>query len=69
MLLHVYAEPQRFSARVEQAMARRLDVLDIDAPIDALLPLFERGHIAVVADAGRFAGLLTRSDLLEWLAR
>ena len=69
VLLHVYAEPERFAEPVEHAMARKLDVLDIDAPVDALLPLFQRGHIAVVAEAGRFAGLVTRSDLLEWLAR
>ncbi|MDO5611111.1 MAG: CBS domain-containing protein [Pseudomonadota bacterium] len=68
ILLHVYADPARFADTVNAAMVRKLDSLDIDAPIDALLPLFERGHIALVAADGQFSGLVTRSDLLAWLA-
>ncbi len=68
ILLHVYAEPARFADAVALAMVRKLNSLDIDAPVDTLLPLFERGHIALVEAKGQFSGLVTRSDLLAWLA-
>ncbi|WP_147455471.1 CBS domain-containing protein [Solilutibacter pythonis] len=68
LLLQVYGERERFDDKVETVMVRKLDSLAIDAPLDALLPLFERGHIALVDDDGEFAGLITRSDLLAWLA-
>lgn len=68
ILLHVYAEPARFADAVALAMVRKLNSLDIDAPVDTLLPLFERGHIALVEAEGQFSGLVTRSDLLAWLA-
>lgn len=68
ILLQVYAEPIRFADTVGTAMVRKLNSLDINASIDTLLPLFERGHIALVEADGQFCGLVTRSDLLAWLA-
>ena len=34
-----------------------------------LLPIFERGHVAIVVDGGEFLGLITRIDLLNHLRR
>ena len=34
-----------------------------------LLPVFDRGHVAIVADGDRFLGLITRIDLLNYLRR
>ena len=39
------------------------------APIEALLPVFDRGHVAIVMDGERFVGLITRIDLLNFLRR
>ena len=39
------------------------------APIEALLPVFDRGHVAIVMDGERFLGLITRIDLLNFLRR
>jgi cystathionine beta-synthase len=40
-----------------------------DAPIEALLPIFEAGMVALVVDGHRFLGLITRMDLLQHLRR
>ena len=69
VLLHVYDQEQRFREPVATAMITRLDLLDVRSPIEALLPVFERGHIAIVVDGARFLGLITRIDLLNYLRR
>ena len=69
ILLHVYGQPSRFGDPVEAAMVRKIDALDLGQPVEALLPLFDRGHVAIVNDGGRFVGLVTRTDLLAWLRR
>jgi cystathionine beta-synthase len=55
-------------------MVSKLDRLDVKSPIEALLPVFDRGHVAIVTDdggtgTGRFLGLITRIDLLNYLRR
>ena len=67
ILLHVYGQPARFGDPVEAAMVRKIDALDLAQPVEALLPLFDRGHVAIVNDGDRFVGLVTRTDLLDWL--
>jgi cystathionine beta-synthase len=43
--------------------------LQVTETIEALLPVFERGHVAIVMDGERFLGLITRIDLLNYLRR
>jgi cystathionine beta-synthase len=50
-------------------MVRKLDILDVKSPVESLLPVFDRGHVAIVVDGPRFLGLITRIDLLNWLRR
>ena len=69
VLLHVYGDEARFRDPVSTAMVSKLDRIDVKSPIEALLPVFDRGHVAIVADAGRFLGLITRIDLLNYLRR
>jgi cystathionine beta-synthase len=69
VLLHVYGDEARFRDKVSTAMVSKLDRLDVKSPIEALLPVFDRGHVAIVMDAGRFLGLITRIDLLNYLRR
>ena len=62
----------RFRDPVATAMVSKLDRLDVTSPIEALLPVFDRGHVAIVIDndnGGRFLGLITRIDLLNYLRR
>ena len=69
VLLHVYGDESRFREPVSSAMVEKLDALDVKAPIEALLPVFDRGHVAIVNDGERFLGLITRIDLLNYLRR
>ena len=69
VLLHVYGDEARFTDPVSAAMVSRLDKVEVRAPIEALLPVFDRGHVAIVMDDGSFLGLITRIDLLNHLRR
>ncbi|MFT4197642.1 MAG: pyridoxal-phosphate dependent enzyme [Pseudoxanthomonas sp.] len=69
VLLHVYGDEARFRDPVSTAMVSKLNRLDARSPIEALLPVFERGQVAIVMDADRFLGLITRIDLLNYLRR
>ena len=69
VLLHVYGDENRFRDPVSTAMVSKLDILDVGSPMEALLPVFDRGHVAIVTDGTRFLGLITRIDLLNWLRR
>ena len=69
VLLHVYGDESRFREPVSSAMVEKLDALDVKAPIEALLPVFDRGHVAIVNNGDRFLGLITRIDLLNYLRR
>ncbi len=69
VLLHVYGDEARFTDPVSAAMVSRLDKVDMRAPVEALLPVFDRGHVAIVMDGEAFVGLVTRIDLLNHLRR
>ncbi|MEO5622470.1 MAG: pyridoxal-phosphate dependent enzyme [Dokdonella sp.] len=69
LLLHVYTDEKRFRDPVSTAMATTLQVLDVKAPIESLMPVFDAGHVAIVMDGQKFLGLITRIDLLNYLRR
>jgi cystathionine beta-synthase len=69
VLLHVYGDELRFRDPVSTAMVTKLDVLDVKSPIESLLPVFDRGQVAIVKDGEHFLGLITRIDLLNYLRR
>jgi cystathionine beta-synthase len=69
VLLHVYGDEARFRDPVATAMVGKLEKLDVRSPIEALLPVFDRGQVAIVTDGEQFLGLITRIDLLNYLRR
>ena len=69
VLMHVYGSEERFRDPVSTAMVSKLEVLDVKSPVEALLPVFDAGKVAIVVDGDRFLGLITRIDLLNWLRR
>ena len=69
VLLHVYGDEKRFLDPVSTAMVSKLHVLEVTAPMESLLPVFDRGHVAIVVDGAKFLGLITRIDLLNYLRR
>jgi cystathionine beta-synthase len=69
VLMHVHVDEARFRDSVATAMISDLQMLDVRSPIQSLLPVFERGHVAIVIDGDQFLGLITRIDLLNYLRR
>jgi cystathionine beta-synthase len=69
VLLAVYGDEARFREPVRTAMSARIVTVPASAGVDALLPIFDRGHVAIVVDGDRFLGLITRYDLLTYLRR
>jgi cystathionine beta-synthase len=69
VLMHVFGQDKRFQEPVSTAMVSKLDKLEVTAPMATLLPVFDRGHVAIVMDGPKFLGLITRIDLLNYLRR
>jgi len=66
-LMAVHLDPNRFEAAVASAMVTELETVDVHAELDELLPLFDRGRVAIVEQAGEFVGLITKIDVLNYL--
>jgi len=69
VLMHVFGQDKRFQEPVATAMVSKLDKLEVTSPMAKLLPVFDRGHVAIVMDGPKFLGLITRIDLLNYLRR
>ena len=69
LVMHLHTDPKRFQDPVNTAMVRSVETIAPDAPIGDLLPIFQRDHVAIVAEQGRFVGLITRIDLLNYLRK
>ena len=67
LLLAVTERQDRFRTPVREAMSTHLQTLPPTAVLSDLLPVFERGHVAIVQDGETFLGLITRIDLLNHL--
>jgi cystathionine beta-synthase len=69
LVLYLHTDPARFQDPVSTAMVRTLETIAPGAPIGDLLPIFQRDHVAIVAEHGHFVGLITRIDLLNYLRK
>ena len=70
ILIHVAGDHERrFSEPVRKAMTAKLEMVEPSVPLDALMPIFDAGRVAIVSDANTFLGLITRIDLLNHLRR
>ena len=69
ILLAVFQQEERFSDPVESAMTARVETLQAGESLDRLMPVFQRGHVAIVVEGEVFLGLITRIDLLNYLRR
>ena len=67
LLMAGFGDAMRFNGPVRLAMSERLETIAASAPLDSLLPVFDKGHVAIVIDQGRFLGLITRIDLVNHL--
>ena len=69
LVVHLHADASRFQDPVSTAMVTSIDTIAHDAPIADLLPIFQRDHVAIVAERGHFVGVITRIDLLNYLRK
>ena len=69
LLMAATHDPDAFAEPVRRAMVTRIETIAPDAPLEALLPIFARDHVAVVEKDGRFIGLITRIDFINHLRR
>ena len=69
ILVAVMGNPDGFGIRVADAMAKNLVTVPVDAPLADLLPIFERGMVAIVMEDTNFLGLITPIDLLQYLRK
>lgn len=57
----------RFRDPVRSAMTQRLETVGLKTSIPKLLETFNKGHVALVIEHGKFYGLVTRMDVLNHL--
>jgi cystathionine beta-synthase len=69
ILLAVAHSNDCFDHPVSTAMVTELAVVDVNDSVDDLMPIFSKDYVAIVKDHGRFLGLITRVDLLNYLRR
>lgn len=69
LLIAVHADQSRFTSPVLSAMTSRLETISASAPLEEVYPILDRGLVALVLDGEHFAGLITRTDLLNYLRR
>lgn len=69
ILLAITGNPKGFGIEVSQAMTKNLHTIQMDKPMEDLLPIFERGMVAIIMDKHEFLGIITPIDLLQYLRK
>jgi cystathionine beta-synthase len=69
ILMAVAQSDDSFDKPVSTAMVTELASVDVNDPVDELMPIFSKDYVAIVKDGERFLGLITRVDLLNYLRR
>jgi cystathionine beta-synthase len=69
-LLHAVSQDEgAFRRPVRDFMTSRLETVGPGTPVADLVPVFAKGMVAIVVEGGRFLGLITRIDVLNYLRR
>ena len=69
LLLATTGGDEAFRQPVRNFMTSRLQTVLPTAKIEELSPVFDAGHVAIVADDEAFYGLITRVDVVSYLRR
>ncbi|WP_375205401.1 pyridoxal-phosphate dependent enzyme [Hyphococcus sp.] len=67
LLFAIVRNRDKFKDPVKSAMTYRVETVEAKQDMQSLLPIFAKGHVAVVLNDGKFEGLITRTDLLNYL--
>jgi cystathionine beta-synthase len=69
ILLAVLEREENFAQSVSTAMATNLRTVPSSAKPEDLLPILNEGYVPLVVDEGKYRGLVTSLDLLNYLRR
>jgi cystathionine beta-synthase len=69
LLQAVTPNKANFAHLVRGVMTTTLETCDASADVSALLPLFERNLVPIITHDGKFEGLITKIDYLNYLRR
>jgi cystathionine beta-synthase len=69
LLVAVHSNASHFSDPVRSAMTTRLQTLPPDSSLEAVLKVLDAGLVALIATLETFYGLITRTDVLNYLRR
>ena len=68
LLDRIFRDPDALGSDVAEVMGPPLGLVEFDAPIELAFESLQHGPAVLVVKAGQALGVLTRSDLLEFLA-
>ena len=68
LLDRIFRDPDALQADVAEVMAPPIAMVEFDDPIESAFGELEHGPAVLVTKAGQVLGVLTRSDLLDFLA-
>ena len=69
LLKAVHADPNCFREPVKTAMTSRLQTLPAESSLETVFTVLDKGLVAVIASGDTFHGLITRTDVLNYLRR
>jgi cystathionine beta-synthase len=69
VLIAVHGDEQSFRHSVSGAMTTRLRTLPPDASLESVYQILNEGLVAMVMNGDEFVGLITRTDLLNFMRR
>jgi cystathionine beta-synthase len=68
LLDRIFRDPDALQADVAHVMAPPLPMVEVDDPVEVAFETFQHAPAVLVAKGGQVLGVLTRTDLLEFLA-
>jgi cystathionine beta-synthase len=68
LLDRIFRDPDALQADVAEVMGPPLPLVEMDDAVEVAFESFQHAPAALVAKGGRVVGVLTRADLLEFLA-
>jgi cystathionine beta-synthase len=68
LLERIFRDPDALQAEVSEVMAGPIPMVEWSDPVESAFAELENGPAVLVAKQGQVAGVLTRSDLLDFLA-
>ena len=68
LLDRIFRDPDALQADVAEVMAPPIPMVEFDDPVESAFAELEQGPAVLVTKAGQVLGVLTRSDLLDFLA-